>query len=74
MITPEELNKIKFGQVFRCDDKLVRCIGVIKDRGRYCDKCFFRHHYLSFCLEVECRDKIFIDAGIPTIIEVDEND
>ncbi|HQL66939.1 MAG TPA: hypothetical protein PK151_05260 [Caldisericia bacterium] len=71
MITTEQLNKIKFDQVFRCDGKLLKCIKVIKDKGIYCDKCFFRHHYLSFCLEVECRDRIFVDAGIPSIIEVD---
>lgn len=72
MITPEQLNKIKFGQVFRCDDKLVKCVEVIKEKRRYCDKCFFRHQHLSFCLSIECRDKLFIDADIPSIIEVDE--
>lgn len=74
MITPEQLNKIKFGQVFRCDGRLVKCVEVNKEIGIHCNKCFFEHYHLSFCWTIECSDKIFVDADIPTIIEVDENE
>lgn len=71
MIIPEELNKIKFGQVFRCDGKLVKCIEVVK-KSDYCDRCFFGLYPILFYFEVECSDRIFVDASIPSIIEVDE--
>jgi hypothetical protein len=72
MITPEELNKMTFGQAFRCDEKLLRCIEVVKKTRRHCDRCFFKVYPLPFCFEIECSDRIFIDASIPSIIEVDE--
>lgn len=41
MITPEELNKIKFGQVFRCDDKEViqqLIVGVVGHHQKEVDE------------------------------------